>query len=116
MWTPLYDSGFVTESSLSITDTDSETYDLIIVQFRRHEFKQFNLDFIKEGGKDFIRERKKKRKAITISFIQVVDPITLMIGTRKFAASKRKKDKVTETRRPTRSGNASYYRTVYLLS
>lgn len=51
MWTPLYDSGFVTESSLSITDTDSETYDLIIVQFRSHEFKQFNLDFIKEGGK-----------------------------------------------------------------
>ena len=53
---------------------------------------------------------------MAILFIQVVDPITLMIGTRKFAASKRKKDKVTETRRPTRSGNASYYRTVYLLS
>lgn len=30
---------------------------------------------------------------MTISFIQVIDPITLMIGTRKFTASKRKKER-----------------------
>ena len=138
--------------------------DLIIAQFRRRAIKQFNLALIKEGGTDFMRERKgrkadndiiicsgcegffaKKYKnrhrlvcpasgsnimlpmvSLTSSIsiensdddfknllnsLQLdtvgdyikTDPIVLMIGARTFAASKRKKDKVTETRRTTRS-------------
>ena len=138
--------------------------DRIIAQFRRRAIKQFNLALIKEGGTDFMRERKGRKAGNDIiicsdcegffakkyknrhqlvcpasgskimlpmvsltsglslentdddfknlrSTLQLdtvgdcvkTDPIILMIGARTFAALKRKKDKVTETRRTTRS-------------
>ena len=147
-----------------ILSMNMKEQDLIIAQFRRRAIKQFNLALIKEGGTDFMRERKgriadndiiicsgcegffaKKYKnrhqlvcpasgsnimlpmvSLTSSIsiensdddfknllnsLQLdtvgdyikTDPIVLMIGARTFAASKRKKDKVTETRRTTRS-------------
>ena len=44
-----------------ILSMNEKEQDFIIAQFRRRAIKQFNLDLIKEGGTDFMKERKGRK-------------------------------------------------------
>ena len=56
-----------------------------------------------ENTDDDFKDQLNTLQLGTVGDYIKTDPIILMIGARTFAASKRKKDKVTETRRTTRS-------------